>query len=525
MVLLGYLVEYFPGYLGRWDLRVIHPLYGVAWLGGGELLAAGSAWIARSKRTWSPRDLAGLLTAAAALASVPVVMWKANNAGFLAVDLQSFRLTKQMDAVLSPNFLQWLTRDGFSATVWATVSPILLLVTVGWFLASKAVRAVDRGGTVVVLGPTLVVLTLAYFGLRWWQVFDGLLLVLIVMGTSLVSEAGSGALRRWLWVGFLGTTLVAGAFQVIPARGNAVQNVLSLPEVEGLVERDLAHWLAKYSSAQAATIVLAPPSVTSALNFYGGLRGLGTFAWENKDGLSVALRVVISTSREEALALLRRREVTHIVIPSWNPFFEDYTRSASVQNGEMFYTGLHRWALPLWLRPVPYQLPKIAGFEQHTVMVLERVDEQDEPVAMSRVAEYFIEMGQLDQARATGQALRRFPADFGALIARAQVEVGVGDAAAFNAVMETVIRRLASGADRFLPWDRRVSLAVALARAKRMDLARIQVERCLAEIDETRVRSLTAYSLFHLEFLRKAFGLAVADARMRDLITHLAPAE
>ena len=34
-----YLIEYFPAHLGSWQLRINHPLYGLAWLGGGAVLA------------------------------------------------------------------------------------------------------------------------------------------------------------------------------------------------------------------------------------------------------------------------------------------------------------------------------------------------------------------------------------------------------------------------------------------------------------------------------------------------------
>jgi hypothetical protein len=502
---------------------VIHPLYGLAWLGGGELLGSAVAFIQRTKTKWRLRDIALVLAGAASVATVPVVMWKTANAGFLAVNLLSFRLTKQMDAVLAPNLPQWLTRDGLSPIVLATVLPLFVILVMLWHYLRRNAGGLKRASLAVVLGPALFAVTLAYFRLCWFQVLDGLLLVIGVLGTANICNAGQSAFKRWLRLGFLGAIFAVGMFQLTPLKNTATKNVLSLPEVEGLVERDLAHWLARHSTAQAATVVLAPPSLTSTLCFYGGMRGLGTFSWENKDGLSVALRIVISTSREEAQALLRRRGVTHIVIPSWSPFFEEYTRSAAAQTGEMFFTGLHRWALPAWLRPIPYQLPKIAGFDEHSVLIFELVDEQDEPVALSRMAEYFLEMGQVDRATATAQALRRFPSDFGALVARAQVEMVLRDAAAFTALMDTIIKRLSSGADRIMPWDRRVSLAVALARGQRMDLARVQVQRCLAEIDETRIRSLTTYSLFHLETLRKAFGFEVRDVQLRSVIKDLSP--
>src|SRR5258708_4267725 len=110
-------------------------------------------------------------------------------------------------------------------------------------------------------------------------------------------------------------------------------------------------------------------------------------------------------------------------------------------------------------------------------------------------------------------------------LARAQLDAALGDATAFASTFETVLKRLASGADRFLPWDRGVSLAIVLARGKRMDLSRVQVQRCLKDIDEARLRSLTTYSLFHLLGLGKAFGLAIADPRLRNLSLDLLPTD
>ena len=52
---LAYLIEYFPSHLG-WRLEVNHPLYALAWLGGGELLCAalpaGVAGAPSSRRSW-----------------------------------------------------------------------------------------------------------------------------------------------------------------------------------------------------------------------------------------------------------------------------------------------------------------------------------------------------------------------------------------------------------------------------------------------------------------------------------------
>ena len=524
-VLGGYLIEYSPADLGDLQLRVVHPLYGLCWLGAGELLARTEAWGRRTEQKWTFRDLLQIMLVAAGLAVVPVVMWRTGNPGVFAVDLRMFRLTKLPDAILSPSFPLWLSRDGLTATVWATLAPLILLLPAGWLMLRRATATPFRVSLALALGPVLVVLGLACLRIRTWQMVDGTMLALLCAATAAIGGTSKAALPRWLWAAAVVLVLVPGAILLLPPMKSAASNVLTVPEVEGLVERDFAHWLARHIGAANPGVVLAPPNVTNTLYYYGGLRGLGTLAWENKDGLSVALRIAISTSTEEAHALVRRRGVTHIIVPSWDTFFEDYTASAAVQPGELFLTSLHRWRQPSWLRPIPYQLPTIAGFEAHSVMVFEVVDEQDDAVALGRLTEYFIEMGQLENAKAAGQALRRFPFDFSSLVARAQLDAARGDATEFASTLDQLLKRLAAAADRGLLWDRRVSLGVVLARGKRMDLARVQVQQCLAEIDEARLRSVTTYSLFHLLGLSKAFGLGIADPHLQSLARDLLPSD
>jgi hypothetical protein len=172
---------------------------------------------------------------------------------------------------------------------------------------------------------------------------------------------------------------------------------------------------------------------------------------------------------------------------------------------------------------VPYQTLKIGGYEGQSVQVFEVVDEQSPAVAMSRLAEYLVEIGELDQAASTEAALRRFPGDIGALVARAQVQSARGEQAGLTQTLESLSSRLSNGADRFLPWDRRVSLATVLARAGKVDLAREQVSRCLAELSERKLRSLSTGSLYNLQVLSHSFGLVATDPQLRKLALDLLP--
>lgn len=526
-ILLAYLIEYFPGQLGTMELRAVHPLYGVCWLGLGELVALGVAGLAEpASGSRKQRTVLGIVLAMLAIASVPVAMWQTGNLGILAPDLLSYRLTKQADGIMAPNVAAWLKQGAAAGSAWATFLPLLVIGGGGLWLSLRAsVLPAARVALAMVLGPLAVATAMACSHLRWWQVHDGLLLVALLPATwALAADKTSGWIRC-SWISAVLVAVGSGAPQLFPAKDAAGKYVISIPEVEGLVERDLAAWLAKRSGAEKQAVVLAPPSVTKALYYYGGLRGLGSLAWENKDGLSVALRIVISTSPEEAHELARRRELSYIVVPSWDPFFENYTSSASVQTGELLLTGLHRWAQPTWLRPLSYQMPSIPGFEQQSVLVFEVVEDQGEVLSLCRLLEYFAEMGQAENARAVGRSLKRFPMDFSALIARTQLEAALGDPAEFSTLFESLVKRLTAGADRTLPWDRRLSLAGALARGQRFDLARTQVERALATVDETKLRSLSSYALYHLQVLMKAGGLAIKDAKLKALALDLLPAE
>jgi hypothetical protein len=270
--------------------------------------------------------------------------------------------------------------------------------------------------------------------------------------------------------------------------------------------------------------LLAPPNETTALCYYGGMRGLGSLSLENRGGVAAAVLALKTTRPHEARALIDRRKITHIVLLSWDSEFDRYTRAGTGQSEGTFRDHLELSTLPFWLRPLTYSLPMIAGFEGQSVSVFEVVDEQEPATALSRIAEHLLEMGDLDNAAAAAQGLRRFPADFGAWVARAEVELARGDEAEFAKSLKVLQARLAVKAPLVLPWDQRVGLAVVLAKAKQEKLAREQVAVCLGAADERKLRSLSPGSLYRLLVLSRAFGISF-DPKLRALALDLVPAE
>jgi hypothetical protein len=518
--LLAYLVEYFPSHMEP-QLRVNYPLYGVAWIGLAEILWRIASWSRGAKPVKGASDILAWVAAVAAVASLPVALRLAGGQAFLAGNLLDSRLTNLPDGVVAAGLRAWASRDGLSGPLAATLVPLVLVIPAAWILAKGKAPAGQRAAVAVALGPVGAALILACGQLRWWNTVDCALLALAV-----ACVCGPAA-KRWAWSAAATGVLVLGLVQLAPnAAGGTSEFRFTRAEVEGLYERALAQWIADRAGPDGATI-LTPPLRTSSFCFYGGLRGLGTPNWENRDGLSATFRIVTSTRPDETLALINQRGVTHIVVPSWDNDLDDFARMGLKQPQDSFIVALHRTdgGIFNWLRPMPYSQPAITGFNEQSVLVLEVTDETDPATLRGRLVEYLIEMHQIDQASFSSQGLLRYPADLGALVALAQVEKAKGNDEGFQKVFASLASNMASGSDRSLAWDRRVSLAVVLALGGREDLSRVQAERCLKSMNPERLRSLTTGSLYHLLVLFRHFGLEVTDPELRALSLKLLPSE
>ena len=510
----AYLLENFPDRMAWLPSGGVHPIHALGLLGAGELLRQADAgtrsppWF--RNRIESVRILmAGLLLAGSIAALV--------TRGGLAADLFDWRLTNQPDSPIFSSLLAWLAREGFRPPVRATLLPMLLLAPAFWLLFPEKVRNGRHLEIAVLLGPALFVTGLACFQLRAWNLVDAVLLaILVVMTAPSPDRSAHLSFRRNLsWSVFCGFLFLVGLPLLVPPASTANPDELTPFEARSLVERDLAHWLAGRTHPEPA-VVFAPPQTTAALTYFGSLHGIGTMYPNNDDGISAAVRLAGSTSFTEAAALAEKLGVTHAILPSWDPGLDDFARIGSGSPGGTFMAALHRWELPPWIRPVAYPSPQIPDWEQSSVIVFEVVEEQEEADAVSRLAEYFLEMGRIEQASSHRSQLENYPASLGALAALAQIEMARGDAAAFAQVFRTVVLFTEGGAAHGLSWDRRVSLAIVLTQGRRRDLAVEQVRQCLDQIDRHRLLSLTPSSLYRFLLLCRRFELEIADPALRE---------
>jgi hypothetical protein len=520
--LCAYLVEYFPGHLGNWEFRSIHPLFGVAWLGGGDLVARASSWIREPGRRPSTRGLLLGLLSTSAMFSVPFAMWRAHDLGFLTTDPHSMRLSMLPESAIAPSFLDLLLQNGFTPAICFTLIPLLILVPAVWLLFNRSLKPGQVASIAVSLGPVLTALAFAFREISWWSGVDCALLTVMVVSAAAMSEINVSPFIAWAAGTLAAIAVLPGSARLWPALGPQSERAFTETEVVTLIERDLAYLLSNHAGT-SDVVALAPPDATVAMYYYGQIRGLGTFGWENRNGLGAAVRIISASTPEESRELIGQRNVTHIVIPSWDPYMDAYARLGEGQVEGTFLERLRQWNLPPWLRPVPYLLPTVSGFEGRSVAVLEVVDDQNDAVAASRLAEYFVDMGQLDLAANAGVALRSFRGAPGAILAQAEIAIERGDQEAFASTVEELLRRISGGADRTMPWDQKVRLCIVLVRAHQIELARVRLKQCLNEINDAKVRLLGDKTLFRFELLQRSFGLEIADPGVRDTAMELLP--
>jgi hypothetical protein len=538
-VLAAYLIDYFPARIGP-GLEIVNPLVALALAALGELLGfatdlvAGSPAAVDSALADGPGGnglrrfaLPGL--SAAVVAGVSIAIALRPHRMIFEMDPVANRLTNLGEAgVVADGFAAWVSRDGLAGAAAATCLPLLLCLPALAWIVYRGTDRPFRALLALALGPVAAALALSLFQIHWWNTLDGVLLALLAGLTAEVPGAPSSRLTRWLSAGLAAFVLFPGVLQLIPPRSADGRPALSQVDLQGIIERDLAHWIAKHSDAPGA-VVLASPSLTITLCYHGGLAGLGTLNWENLDGIKGSIRIAAATEPEEALALTKGRKVKYIVIPSWDMFLDKLASTGlglapnSREGIERSFVGgmLAQIQLPTWIELVPYRLPPELG--DRWVMIFKVVDEQDPAAALSRTAEYFVEMGYVDRAGVIAQRLRRYPASVAALVARAQVEKARNDNRAFSGLFKTLLFFIARGDDKALPFDRRVSLAITLVQGGRADLAGAQVRRCMDEVDEARLRSLSTASLFFLQKLGKAFDCGIADPRLHALALDLLP--
>jgi len=520
--LAAWLVEYFPGGMGM-RLEVNHPLYSLAWLGAGEILARISRLAEVGGAGWRREDSVACAWAGAAAAAPLAVIAAAPVATFRVLDPFVMELGIRYVAE-GRSLASYFAATPSAFTLVERCAPALVGLPAALLLLRRRTGGLWRAQIVLALGPALLLALLTFREIRWWGLEIAMLLALLA---AVLGALDSLLPTRRAMAGWGAACLLVFA----PGMGFAVRGALlsadyTADDVRAMAGRDFAHWL-KARAGEDPLVVASTPVTTNRLVFHGGVRGLGTLYWENTEGLRRAGALFAAASADEARALARAYGVTHVVLFSWDPFAGEYARmyreltGGKAPNGEDFISGiLHGRGLPPWLRAVPYRLPAHEALKGQSVFVLEVCDPQTPEEQLVRTAAYLADMGRPELAAKLEPALERV-GSLPALVALAYVRARAGEEGSFFAALDRIAadgRGLAG-----LDLEQSARLAIVQAIGGRAEAAREALGHALLQVDGRSLRRLPSDVLGDFMDLCARNGVAFADPALRELAAELMP--
>jgi tetratricopeptide (TPR) repeat protein len=363
-----YLVEYAPSHLG-FRLEANHPLYALAWWGGGELIAQSAEWwlgLVPRRRV----DNQKLAVAIGVILAVPIAIAIGRGKVFIPLDPFVADLHKNISEFLSlsARLKLWGWRQvilGFDAS------------TLSLFGALGLIWRYRRRPSVVLW--FCVISSIAFIAMGLWQ--DRWLLnasgplICVVLVTIYECNRGDSRYHRW------GIGLLFGALLFLPPLYQRLNRFAAM--ADGLIDpkdalqplfRDIA--AAIRTSQPSGTIhLLSSPNSSTGVGYYGRFETIGTLYWENSEGLKAAAEIFSAHTDDEAARLIKKRGITHIAMISEENFISQYYQllhpeaSADDVKKSFGYRVLGAGQFPSWLQVLPYQVPKELKFLHVTVFL------------------------------------------------------------------------------------------------------------------------------------------------------------
>ncbi len=516
LTLAGWLLDRAPWDPAAGELRYVHPLYAAAWLGLG--LALDAAQQLRASTARSKRPLVELAAAAPLVGALLYVQFSHAFKGWLYPSVWIRRITSNDESLPFESALDWIAGSSFAEILF--LSTPLLAVTVMFAVATLR-RRPDAPPTSLwpALALWLGVLAFSFFRVRW-----GLVAFLVALPLFWHVTARDFLPRRRIIVAAAASflfALVAWSLVLSPPFQNSVtRREPTARDLDALVYRHFAHWLATHTPAQSIA-ALAPPELADSLVFHAGGRVLMSTAWESYPGQLATTRILSSLEATEAEAVLQGHGVTHVILPSWDKVLPVFVRKPAGEIREPLFERLQRWLHPPYLRPLPYRLPSLATLRTENLAVFKVTPVEDEALSLGRLAEYFVEMERPEPAALAARVLAEsFPDDPNAAIARATVYAQAKQTAELHRELDRLAADIAADRTPFL-WDRRVQRAIVLALGRRNDLVRSEVEACLASATRDDVYELTPLQAYRLETLARRSGATFSSPELAEILVAL----
>lgn len=513
----AWLLDGTPAGVTAGELRYVHPWYALAWLGFG----LGLDGVQRLRGGEEPRTWRILETATGVLLFLVLVVIQATHGykGWLYSSAAMRRLTSLDDTLAFSRATDWIAQASGAEVVF-TFGPVLLAVIMLGVLAGRQkVHERAEPWPIFALAVLVSVSILAFFGVRWAVVAALVSLPVLALLAARANATG----RRVIVTGSAFFVLGLAVWErALPA--NLQRPVAGIEpnaaDLDALVYRHFSHWLASHTPGEKV-LALAPPDLSDSLVFHGGCRVLMSTAWESYPGHVAASRVLSALESTEADAVIQSRELTHIILPSWDKLLPRLVQSPKEAGKDTLFARLQRWVHPTTLRAMPYRLPPIPTYASEKLGVFKVIPPEDEALSLSRLGDYFVEMERSEPATLIAQVLAQsYPDDPNAALTRAAVYEYLKNPTAFDRELTRLAADAQAGKIKF-SWDRRVQRAIVLSLGRRHELARQEVAACLASASRSDLFQLTSLQAYRLHALAKGFRLGFSDPMLSKLLVSL----
>jgi hypothetical protein len=401
--LIFYAVEYFPWHLG-FRLEVNHPVYALAWLAGGELMS----FLYRTPNRQIPDAFHShpwSLFAILAGISLPPAL--------AVLFPQTFLILNSFLSSLHAKYI--VEFQGLLGSLSVFGSPIAYLQVLLWpvaalmiflWIGSRLGWSSLRQETVIFsMLPAVVFSTLTLIQQRWLVSCQALWVVCV---TLLLQTAVSRRLPfNWLVRATLAVFMLL-SFVYFPLvriqedrRHEEDGGTIPKEWLQVILLRDISHRLLESMNGKIPTI-LSGPTASTDFAFFANAKVVGTLYWENLAGLQAAAELFSAFNPEDIKQQLVKRQVSHIVIPSWDSFGASYAKlngtDSTNETGFLDEVAAGKTALPNWLRPLYYPIPHTLGLSGESVSILQVIPEQTHEEALLHNAYFQIDSGHVGKA-------------------------------------------------------------------------------------------------------------------------------
>ncbi|MBX3421701.1 MAG: hypothetical protein KF752_09110 [Pirellulaceae bacterium] len=374
--LVFYLLEYFPGHMAL-RLEVNHPLYGLAWLGGAELIARVNQWVLDGIRPWQGSfGPVGLAAASLAIVAPPMLIGGFAERSFWIAD--PFLWNLHRDYINEFNsVLRFLEGKRLLTAIIQYGSFLFIAPPLIRLLLTKHLGNTWKGPLMLVALPGGLITLMGLLQFRWLLIANSLWVAAIplalVASYLLVRTQRIAVYEGAAGMAFTAILLVANPALLVQGflRSVTIKTTeIGREEYFGIYLRDYAYNLRR-SEPQTEPTVVSGPTSTTYLMYYGGMKGLGTLYWENLPGLKATAEIYATQSDLEAFRLFRQHAVTYLALFQADAFALEYTRlHRALPRDAQAYDGLVPRLLsgarpPGWLKPTRHQpVPGSAGNNQ-----------------------------------------------------------------------------------------------------------------------------------------------------------------